>query len=107
MIDRFSGHPYAQSGGLTEDQGVRNQLYWQVIHFDSYPFPRTLPFGSHLAIELSGDAGVSSIELGQLAPRPLSAGLSIDKLRDAYPQLYMRNVEEAIQDWQAISEPTS
>lgn len=48
---RFSRHPYAQSGVLTEDQGVWDQLHWQVIHFDSNPFPRTLPaatIGRHL-----------------------------------------------------------
>jgi dTDP-4-dehydrorhamnose reductase len=43
--------------------------------------------------------GVSTPELGQRAPRPLSAGLTIDKLRADYPRVSMRDLEQAMSDW--------
>lgn len=43
--------------------------------------------------------GVPTSELNQVAPRPLSAGLSTHKLARLHPRLTMRGVEESIRDW--------
>lgn len=40
-------------------------------------------------------------ELGQSAPRPLVAGLKIDKLREAMPGTPLRTVEQSTHDWQS------
>lgn len=45
---------------------------------------------------------VATAELGQRAPRPLSAGLATRKLSDQYPSIRMRVLEEAIADWDRI-----
>jgi dTDP-4-dehydrorhamnose reductase len=45
--------------------------------------------------------GVPTGALGQKAPRPLSAGLAIDKLRQHYPDLRMRTLEEGLEDCRA------
>ena len=42
--------------------------------------------------------GVPTSTLGQQAPRPLSAGLSIDKLRRLHPDLEMRTLAEGLDD---------
>jgi len=43
--------------------------------------------------------GVPTSELGQRAPRPLNAGLVSEKLIGSHPQVRMRPIEEAIQEW--------
>jgi dTDP-4-dehydrorhamnose reductase len=61
-----------------------------------------LDFARSIAASLSLDEtllkGVPTSVLGQKAPRPLSAGLSIDKLHRVYPDLYMRSVAEGLED---------
>ena len=45
--------------------------------------------------------GVSTAELGQVAPRPLSAGLDCSTLRRSYPQFHMRTLAEGLVDCSA------
>jgi dTDP-4-dehydrorhamnose reductase len=42
--------------------------------------------------------GYPTSALGQRAPRPLSAGLSIDKLQRLHPDVRMRTLNEALAD---------
>ncbi len=42
---------------------------------------------------------VTTDRLGQKAPRPLRAGLRTDKLLAALPELRLRSVERAVEDW--------
>ncbi len=51
-----------------------------------------------LSLDSSLITGVPTSALGQKAPRPLSAGLSIDKLRREHPELTMRPLAEALAD---------
>ncbi len=59
-------------------------------------------FAQRAANYLGLDAGllapVSTADLRQRAPRPLSAGLATDKLMRLHPQLGMRSLEEALDD---------
>ncbi|SFR96752.1 dTDP-4-dehydrorhamnose reductase [Granulicella pectinivorans] len=61
-----------------------------------------LEFARRVAEELGLDAslieGVSTTALGQRAPRPLDAGLRIDKLRSLHPDLTMHTVAESFDD---------
>jgi dTDP-4-dehydrorhamnose reductase len=52
----------------------------------------------HLGLDRRLLDGRPTSALGQRAPRPLSAGLSIDKLRRTYPDLRMRGLSEALAD---------
>lgn len=67
-----------------------------------------LEFAQRVARELGLDAdlltGVSTAELGQIAPRPLRAGLQTDKLRREFPQLTMRTLQEGLADCRAVTE---
>jgi dTDP-4-dehydrorhamnose reductase len=64
-----------------------------------------LDFARKVAQFLGLDAGllhgVPTSELGQKAPRPLDAGLAIDKLRRLHPDLTMRPLAEALGDCRA------
>jgi dTDP-4-dehydrorhamnose reductase len=61
-----------------------------------------LEFARSIAASLSLDknllSGVPTSALGQKAPRPLSAGLSIEKLRRLYPDLKMRTIADGLTD---------
>jgi dTDP-4-dehydrorhamnose reductase len=46
--------------------------------------------------------GVPTASLGQRAPRPLNAGLSIEKLRHEYPDIRMRDLPDSLSDWGAV-----
>jgi dTDP-4-dehydrorhamnose reductase len=54
-----------------------------------------------LSLDTALITGVPTSALGQKAPRPLSAGLSIDKLRRLHPELTMRPLAEALADCRA------
>ena len=54
-----------------------------------------------MRLDPAGIIGVPTPGLGQRAPRPLSAGLSTEKLARLRPDLKMRGVEESIRDWAA------
>ncbi|MHC4225025.1 MAG: SDR family oxidoreductase [Planctomycetota bacterium] len=64
-----------------------------------------LVFARRLAVAAGLDArlieGVDTASLNQRAPRPLNAGLKIEKLRAALPALRLHTVEEAARDWMA------
>jgi dTDP-4-dehydrorhamnose reductase len=53
---------------------------------------------SWLALDTSLLIGLPTIALGQKAPRPLSAGLAIDKLRKSHPDIKMRTLAEGLAD---------
>ena len=61
-----------------------------------------MEFAREVAEFLGLDAGlldpVPTAELGQRAPRPLAAGMSIDKLRGRFPDLPMRTVAQSLAD---------
>lgn len=61
-----------------------------------------MEFAEQVAEFLGLDAGllepVPTAELGQRAPRPLSAGLATDKLRAGFPEPRMRTVAESLAD---------
>jgi dTDP-4-dehydrorhamnose reductase len=61
-----------------------------------------LEFARSVALRLGLDStlldGCPTSALGQRAPRPLTAGLSIDKLLRAWPDLRMRGLNEALAD---------
>lgn len=65
---------------------------------DRAVFAKRLARAVHLDETLIGT--VSTKTLKQIAPRPLNAGLEIDKMRSAVPQVKMRTVEEAVAHWQ-------
>jgi dTDP-4-dehydrorhamnose reductase len=52
----------------------------------------------HLDLDTSLLRGMSTAELGQVAARPLWAGLSTTKLDALYPQLRMRTLAESLKD---------
>jgi dTDP-4-dehydrorhamnose reductase len=47
--------------------------------------------------------GKTTAELGQIASRPLLAGLRIEKLRDVLPEVRMRGIEECVDEWNRSS----
>jgi dTDP-4-dehydrorhamnose reductase len=61
-----------------------------------------LEFAQKVAESLGLDAsllkGMPTAKLGQIAPRPLCAGLANQKLRDQHPSLRMRTVTESLND---------
>jgi len=65
-------------------------------------------FARQIAEELGLDPsllqGVPTSELNQIAPRPLSAGLSIDKLTREHPDLSMRTLHEGIKNCRSLLE---
>jgi dTDP-4-dehydrorhamnose reductase len=52
-----------------------------------------------MGLDASLILGVSTAELNQKAPRPLHAGLRIEKLRSCHPSISMRCAEGAIAEW--------
>ena len=44
-------------------------------------------------------SGVPTSGLVQRAPRPLNAGLLIDKLQNIYPEVRMRGLADSLSDW--------
>ena len=52
---------------------------------------------NHFGLDTSLLYGVPTRELGQKAPRPLHAGLSIEKLTSGYPHLRMRTLAESLE----------
>jgi dTDP-4-dehydrorhamnose reductase len=52
-----------------------------------------------LKLDTSHLSGVLTSELNQRAPRPLSAGLKTDKLKQTLPTFRMRSNMEALDDW--------
>jgi dTDP-4-dehydrorhamnose reductase len=64
-----------------------------------------LEFAQRVAEMLGLDAsllqGVDTAELGQVARRPLWAGLATEKLLRLYPQLRMRTLAESLKDCEA------
>lgn len=64
-----------------------------------------MEFALEVAAFLGLDASlldpVSTVELGQRAPRPLSAGMAIHKLQHRFPALAMRTVAESLTDCEA------
>lgn len=66
---------------------VMSRLEFAVLAADVLHLPRDLI------------RGTPTSELGQRAPRPLRAGLTIDKLKTALPALRMREPAEGIRDW--------
>lgn len=70
-------------------------------------FVSRLEFARQAAVVMGlspdGIIGLPTAQLGQTAPRPLRAGLKIDKLRSVVPQIRMRGIQEAVSDWVAIS----
>jgi dTDP-4-dehydrorhamnose reductase len=52
----------------------------------------------YLGLETALLIGLPTSALGQKAPRPLSAGLSTDKLRRLHPDLTMRSLADALSD---------
>lgn len=51
--------------------------------------------------------GVTTKELAQIAPRPLSAGLSSEKLARTLPDFRMHNVGQAVREWMAEDPPAA
>ena len=76
-----------------------------VFHVSGPEVLGRMEFARIVAAELGLDAGllegVSTAELGQVAARPLAAGLATEKLRRMYPALKMRTVAESIADCRA------
>lgn len=60
-------------------------------------------FARRLATAMGFDAGrvesVTTASLAQPAPRPLQAGLLVERLRGHLPQLRLRAADEAVSDW--------
>ena len=52
-----------------------------------------------MGLDASGIVGVPTSELGQVAPRPLDAGLSTEKLHRFHSLPAMRGTEEAVREW--------
>jgi len=46
-------------------------------------------------------SGIRTSSLGQKAPRPLNAGLLINKLQNIYPEIRMRSLADSLSDWGA------
>jgi dTDP-4-dehydrorhamnose reductase len=63
---------------------------------DRLEFARAI--ASFLDLDGGRLAGFPTNALGQKAPRPLSAGLAIDKLRKLHPDLRMRTLAEGLED---------
>jgi dTDP-4-dehydrorhamnose reductase len=56
-----------------------------------------------MGLDAAGVLGVATANLNQRAPRPLRAGLLIDRLNALLPGFEMRNVESAMQDWKTTT----
>jgi dTDP-4-dehydrorhamnose reductase len=54
-----------------------------------------------MGLDASFLTGITTAELKQVAPRPLTAGLITNKLTRALPDLRMRTVEEGVREWMA------
>jgi dTDP-4-dehydrorhamnose reductase len=52
-----------------------------------------------MGVDVSHIVPAKTAELSQIAPRPLSAGLLSTKLARSFPEIRMRNVEQAVRDW--------
>jgi dTDP-4-dehydrorhamnose reductase len=52
-----------------------------------------------MGLDASLIVGVPTSELNQIAPRPLRAGLRIDKLKSRHPSISMRYAQDAIAEW--------
>ena len=52
-----------------------------------------------MGLDASLIAGVRTAELNQKAPRPLRAGLRIEKLRTRHPSIIMRCAQDAVAEW--------
>ena len=63
---------------------------------DRYEFARSV--AAYFLLDGSLLSGVPTSSLGQKAPRPLSAGLSIDKLRRLHPGLKLRSLADGLTD---------
>jgi dTDP-4-dehydrorhamnose reductase len=63
--------------------------------------------GEQMALDTSKITGVPTSALKQKAPRPLRAGLLIDKLQRVLPEVHMRTVAEGVRDWLETSTPVS
>jgi dTDP-4-dehydrorhamnose reductase len=63
---------------------------------DRYEFARSV--AAYLSLDGSLLSRVPTSLLGQKAPRPLSAGLCIDKLRRLHPDLRMRSLADGLAD---------
>lgn len=57
-----------------------------------------------LKLDAAGILPVLTSELGQRAPRPRQGGLSTLKFRTRFPEIIMRDIENAIGDWQPFRE---
>ena len=66
-------------------------------------------FGRRLATAMGLDPGLvvatSTAALGQVAARPLDAGLEVGRLRRLLPHLLLRGPEEAVAHWAATAPP--
>jgi dTDP-4-dehydrorhamnose reductase len=66
-------------------------------------------FARRLAVAMGLDPGLvvprTTAELGQVAPRPLDAGLVVARLRELLPDLPLRSPEEAVAHWAATAPP--
>ncbi len=56
---------------------------------------------AHFGLDASLLQGVTTAALGQVAPRPLAAGLDCSALTSVYPQFAMRTLKEALADCSA------
>ena len=52
-----------------------------------------------MGLDASLIAGVRTAELHQKAPRPLRAGLRIEKLKTSLPFIVMRSAQDAVTEW--------
>ncbi|MGE5111830.1 MAG: dTDP-4-dehydrorhamnose reductase [Acidobacteriaceae bacterium] len=55
-----------------------------------------------MGLNASRIEGLSTAELGQIAPRPLLAGLRTEKLTKFVPSVRMRGIEESVRDWTSV-----
>ena len=62
-------------------------------------FEFALKAADELGMDASLITGVPTAELNQKAPRPLRAGLRIDKLRRLHPSISMRSARDGIAAW--------
>jgi dTDP-4-dehydrorhamnose reductase len=77
--------------------GIFNVVGPEVM--DRLEFARRLAGAAGLDTRLI--EGVDTVSLNQRAPRPLIAGLKVEKLRANLPALHLHSVEEAARDWMA------
>jgi dTDP-4-dehydrorhamnose reductase len=64
-------------------------------------------FARRLAAAMGLDPGLvvprTTADLGQVAPRPLDAGLDVGRLRSLLPDLPLRGPEEAVAHWASVA----